>query len=61
MRFTDTTCSREITAPPVEPVARRMPDDPRLRALCRPSDYGDLTPHMKRQIDRELNLLDWMA
>ena len=36
-----------------------MPADPRVRALCRPSNYGDLSILQKREIDRELNLLDW--
>ncbi len=50
-----------MTEPP--PVATEgtvsMPSDPRIRALCRPSDYGDLTPRQQKQIDRELNLLGW--
>jgi hypothetical protein len=41
------------------PIVRDMPEDPKIRALCRPSDYGQMNPHQKREIDRELDLLDW--
>jgi hypothetical protein len=49
-----------MTAPlPQEPVIQSLPSDPRIRALCRPSNYGDLPPRQQWEIDRELNILDW--
>jgi len=45
--------------PVLEPAITKMPEDPRLRALCRPSDYAELSPQQRKAVDRELNLLDW--
>jgi len=45
-----------ILAPPL---VRPMPEDPKIRALCRPSDYEQRSPVQQWEIDKELNLLDW--
>lgn len=58
MRCFDFPCSQRML-PVLEPAITKMPEDPRLRALCRPSDYAELSPQQRKAVDRELNLLDW--
>lgn len=58
MRCVEPTCSKLMLLPD-EPIHTSMPEDKRLRALCRPSNYGQLKPGQQWEIDRELGLLDW--
>ena len=59
MRSEDRMCSIRARMRIEDKPQQAMPADPRVRALCRPSNYGDLSILQKREIDRELNLLDW--
>lgn len=62
MRFFDFPCSRQMSKPLLEETLvppPSMPEDPRLRALCRPSNYDRLNLHQQRRVDQELGILDW--